>query len=171
MWRAPKTEPNFPEVTLKYLDEGKVAVVSLNRPKKLNAIVWDHFYQLKECFEYLGRSGSEVRAIVFTGAGKHFTAGIDLMSAPQELLKLKEKADESDAGRAAIAFFPGVEPLQACISSLADCRVPVIAAIHGVCFGLGNDFISAADIRICTSYSKFSIKEVDLGLASDVGVH
>ena len=50
-------------------------------------------------------------------------------------------------------------------------RVPVIAAVQGLCLGAGNDLITSCDIRICTSYSKFSIKEVDLGLASDIGVH
>ena len=47
----------------------------------------------------------------------------------------------------------------------------MIAAINGACLGAGNDFISACDIRICTANSRFSIKEVDLGLASDIGVH
>ena len=64
-----------------------------------------------------------------------------------------------------------MEALQEGISSIEKVRVPVIAAINGVCLGAGNDFISACDIRICTESSKFSIKEVDLGLASDIGVH
>lgn len=50
-------------------------------------------------------------------------------------------------------------------------RVPVIAAINGLCLGAGNDFITTCDVRICTTSSRFSIKEVDLGLASDIGVH
>ena len=48
--------------------------------------------------------------------------------------------------------------------------MPVIAAINGLCFGAGNDFVSTCDVRICTESSRFSIKEVDLGLASDIGV-
>ena len=111
MWREPMAEPNFPEVTIRYLDDGKVAIISLNRVKKHNAIIWDHFYHLKACFEYLGRNGSDVRAIVFTGAGKNFTSGIDLFTGPIEFLKLKEKADDTDPGRAAIEFFPIVEAL------------------------------------------------------------
>ena len=50
-------------------------------------------------------------------------------------------------------------------------KVPVIAAINGLCLGAGNDFITTCDVRICTQSSRFSIKEVDLGLASDIGVH
>ena len=160
MWRAPKAEPNFKEVTLRYIDEGKVAILSINRPKKHNAIAWDHLFQLKECLEYLGRTGSEVRAIVLTGEGKNFTAGIDFMMAAPDLVKLNEKAQETDPARAAVEFFPVVEGLQDCISAMERVRVPVIAAIHGLCLGLGNDVITAADIRICTSYSKFTIKEI-----------
>lgn len=66
---------------MKYVDEGKVAVLAFNRPKKLNALAWEHFAQLKLMIEYLGRSGSDVRAIVLTGIGAHFTAGLDLTSA------------------------------------------------------------------------------------------
>ena len=50
-----------------------------------------------------------MRAIVFTGAGNNFTAGIDLFSAPMDLLKVREKADESDPGRAAVMFLPVAE--------------------------------------------------------------
>ena len=111
MWRAPLSEPKYADVSISYADEGKVAIVALNRPKKYNALNFDMFFQLKECFEYLGRSGSEVRAIVFTGTGKHFTAGIDLFAVPQDLQALNEKSEESDPGRAAVAFYPVVKAL------------------------------------------------------------
>ena len=148
-----------------------MAIVSFNRARKHNAIHWDHLFQLKECLEYLGRIGSEVRAIVLTGEGKNFTAGIDVMGAAPDLNKLNEKSQETDPARAAADFFPVVAGIAECITALEKVRVPVIVAVHGLCLGLGNDVISAADIRICTSYSKFTIKEIDFGLASDVGVH
>ena len=50
-----------------------------------------------------------------------------------------------------------------------DCQVPVIAAIQGAAIGGALDLISACDIRYCTENSKFSIKEVDIGLAADIG--
>ena len=46
---------------------------------------------------------------------------------------------------------------------------PVIAAIHGYCFGLGVDISVCCDVRICTEDAKFSVKEVDIGIAADVG--
>lgn len=45
----------------------------------------------------------------------------------------------------------------------------MVVAIHGICYGLGIDIISACDIRLCTSTTRFSIKEVDAGLAADIG--
>ena len=80
MWRTIK-EPKYDEVKVQYLHEGQVAVVSINRAKKYNAISYEMFDMIRETFEYLGRNGSEVRAIVFTGEGKNFSAGLDLASA------------------------------------------------------------------------------------------
>jgi len=47
--------------------------------------------------------------------------------------------------------------------------VPVIAAIHGYCIGAGVDLASACDIRLCAKDVKFTIKEIDIGLAADIG--
>ena len=155
-------------MTIEYTDESQqVAIVSISRNKKMNALSFNTFVMIREVFEYLGRIGSPVRAIVFTGKGKHFTAGIDLFEVPQDLQSLLAKADETDPGRAAIEFLPAVKILADCVSSIENVRVPVIAAINGYCLGAGNDFISACDIRLCTKNAKFSIKEVELGLASD----
>ena len=53
-------------------------MVSFNRTKKYNAITFEMFDMFKEVVQYLGRNGSDVRAIVLTGKGKHFSAGLDL---------------------------------------------------------------------------------------------
>ncbi|XP_009992061.1 PREDICTED: delta(3,5)-Delta(2,4)-dienoyl-CoA isomerase, mitochondrial, partial [Chaetura pelagica] len=50
-----------------------------------------------------------------------------------------------------------------------DCPKPVIAAVHGACVGAGVDLISACDIRYCSQDAWFQVKEVDIGLAADVG--
>lgn len=52
---------------------------------------------------------------------------------------------------------------------MARCEKPVIALMHGYAFGLGIDLSSACDIRLCLEGTKFCVKEVDIGLAADVG--
>jgi enoyl-CoA hydratase len=158
-------EPKLEEISLRYLDEGKVAIVALNRPKKYNAIRWENFFEIKQVMDYLQRQGSEVRAIILTGIGKHFTAGIDLNSA-MDLQKLK---DGEDPARNAMAILNMGGPLQDALSSLSTVRVPVIAAVHGLCIGAGVDLVSACDIRICEKASKFTIKELEIGMATDIG--
>lgn len=55
------------------------------------------------------------------------------------------------------------------ISTVARCEKPVIALMHGYSYGLAIDLSSACDIRLCTKDTKFCVKEVDIGLAADVG--
>ena len=167
MWRT-VVEPNFEEVKVSYLDDGKVAVVKMNRAKKFNAITFEMFDKIKAVFEYLGRNGSEVRAIVFTGEGANFTSGLDLKSAMQ-MQGMRSTGSDRDPARASFDFFQVVTPLQESVSSLEKVRVPVIAAVNGLCIGAGVDLSSAADIRICSKTAKFTIKEVDIGLAADIG--
>ncbi len=68
MWRTIK-EPKYEEIKVEYLNEGQVAIVSFNRTKKYNAITFEMFDMFKEVVQYLGRNGSDVRAIVLTGKG------------------------------------------------------------------------------------------------------
>ena len=53
--------------------------------------------------------------------------------------------------------------------SVFDCRVPVLVGIHGKCIGGGVDLVSMCDIRYCTADAEFSIKEIDIGMAADLG--
>lgn len=62
-----------------------------------------------------------------------------------------------------------VDSFQACITAVEKCEKPVIAALHGWCLGLGIDISLCADVRICAKETKFAIKEVDVGLAADIG--
>ena len=54
-------------------------------------------------------------------------------------------------------------------TSIEKCGKPVIAAVHSKCLGAGVDMITACDIRYCSSDAEFVVKEVDIGLAADVG--
>uniref|UniRef100_A0A8C4WS76 Enoyl CoA hydratase 1, peroxisomal n=1 Tax=Eptatretus burgeri TaxID=7764 RepID=A0A8C4WS76_EPTBU len=62
-----------------------------------------------------------------------------------------------------------IKQCQDSFSVLEKCLKPVIAAVHGACIGGGIDMITACDIRLCTHDAWFQVKEVDIGLAADVG--
>ena len=105
MWRAPPAEPKFESIQIKYLENGQVAVVTFNRPKKMNSMRYEDFDALNAVFEYLGRVDSEVRAIVLTGNGKHFSAGLDIVSASgMSNLKAQPGDENNDPARASIRF-------------------------------------------------------------------
>ena len=74
-----------------------------------------------------------------------------------------------DPARKAAHLRRHVTSFQACISAIESCEKPIIAAIHGWCLGLGIDIAVCADVRICAKDTKFSVKEVDIGLAADIG--
>ncbi|MBL4631230.1 MAG: enoyl-CoA hydratase/isomerase family protein, partial [Paraglaciecola sp.] len=61
------------------------------------------------------------------------------------------------------------QKFQAAITALAECVLPVIAVVQGVCLGAGVDLITACDIRIASECSVFSVRETRLGLVADVG--
>ncbi|KAL7527502.1 hypothetical protein ACHAXR_001991, partial [Thalassiosira sp. AJA248-18] len=77
--------------------------------------------------------------------------------------------DAQDAARKSLAFRPQILEMQAAFTAVEECPVPVVAAIHGACVGAGVDLSCCADVRVCSSDAKFSIREVRLGLAADVG--
>merc|ERR1712130_836626 len=62
-----------------------------------------------------------------------------------------------------------IRQLQDLITEMEKCRKPVIGAVHNACVGAGVDMITAMDVRLCTKDAWFCVKEVDMGLAADVG--
>ncbi|GJJ72197.1 Delta3,5-Delta2,4-dienoyl-CoA isomerase [Entomortierella parvispora] len=138
-----------------------VAHVELNRPKKLNAIDTAMWADIRSVFDTL-RDDPEVRAIVLSGSGRCFTSGLDLFSMNLPIV-------EDDASRTAFKIRPYLRNLQASLSSIELCDKAVVAAIHGPCIGGGIDITTACDIRYASKDAYFSVKEVDIGLAADVG--
>ena len=78
--------------------------------------------------------------------------------------------EKPDPARIALNLNAHVRALQACVTAIATCPKPVIAAIHGPCLGAGLDLACCADIRLASPNSVFSVREVHLGLAADLGV-
>jgi delta(3,5)-delta(2,4)-dienoyl-CoA isomerase len=110
----------------------------------------------------------DVRAVILTGAGdRAFTAGLDVQAASQG--QISDSVGPSDGARKANALRRHIFEFQDCISAIEKCEKPVIAVLHGIAYGLALDMCLACDIRISTNDTKFSIKEVDIGLAADIG--
>jgi delta(3,5)-delta(2,4)-dienoyl-CoA isomerase len=121
---------------------------------------------LRKVFDQLS-TDTNVRAIVLSGAGdKGFTAGLDVNAASQSG---PLASSSSDPSRTARHVREHILEFQSCITAVEACSKPVICAMHGIVFGLGIDLSCAADIRFASSNSRFSVKEVDIGLAADIG--
>ncbi|KAH7351122.1 ClpP/crotonase-like domain-containing protein [Rhexocercosporidium sp. MPI-PUGE-AT-0058] len=145
-----------------------VAHVQINRLSKLNAFHEEMWLEMKTVFDTLSLS-PDVRAIVFSGAGdRAFTTGLDVQAASEEGV-LKQQEGKADTARVAVGIKRYIQDFQDCISSIEKCEKPVICILHGFSFGLAIDMSTCADIRICTSDVKLAVKEVDIGLAADIG--
>ncbi|NKB51531.1 MAG: crotonase/enoyl-CoA hydratase family protein [Rhizobiaceae bacterium] len=143
--------------------EGAVAVLEMNRPDKANCMSPDFWADLPRLAAGLD-SDSNVRCVVLTGAGKHFSGGMDLATFADINTMLQQ-----EPGRAAYALRDLILRLQGSLSSLEKLRVPVIAAVHGACLGGGIDLITACDLRIASRDASFGIEEIHIGMAADVG--
>lgn len=154
--------PEFETIELTCNDY--VAHARLNRPAQANAMSERMWGEFRELAEWADRD-PEVRVLVISGAGKHFTAGIDLqflMQFQSRLAKLPDGYRQEEMRRVIL-------DLQESFSALARCRKPVIAAIHGSCYGGGIDLVTACDLRYATADARFCVKEIDLAIVADVG--
>jgi enoyl-CoA hydratase/carnithine racemase len=134
-----------------------VAEVRLNRPDKLNALDPDMFAALLEAGERL-RGDPQIRAVVLSGEGRAFSAGLDFKSfAGSDGPSMFDRGPESPANRAQRACWIWQEV-----------EVPVIAAIHGVAFGGGLQVALGADLRYATPSAELSIMEIRWGLVPDM---
>ncbi|MDE1973271.1 MAG: enoyl-CoA hydratase/isomerase family protein [Hyphomicrobiales bacterium] len=148
------SEPNQPHVVVG-LDErpqGTVATVTIDNARALNAIGGALMDRLAEAMTQLG-GDKYLRAVVLAGAGpKSFIAGADI----------DEMAAIADADQAR-AF---ITRLHRCCEAIRNLPVPVIARIHGYCFGGGLEIAAACDVRIASDQASFGMQEVKLGIPS-----
>ncbi|MBF8746672.1 crotonase/enoyl-CoA hydratase family protein [Pseudomonas putida] len=140
-----------------------IAHVQINRPDKINSMNAAFWEEIIAIFRWIDDTDA-VRAVVLSGAGKHFSSGIDLTM----LASLAGQLGK-DAGRNARLLRSTILRMQASFTAVDKCRKPVLAAIQGYCIGGAIDLVSACDMRYCSQDAQFSIKEVDMGMAADVG--
>lgn len=134
--------------------DGGTAVVTINRPKVLNALNADVLNELSAVVDQL-EADEEVRVIILTGAGdKSFVAGADIAF----MSKLTPLEAKDFARKGQMVF-----------SKIENASKPVIAAINGFALGGGNELAMSCDIRIASEKAKFGQPEVNLGLIAGFG--
>lgn len=147
--------------------DGGVADVRLNRPEKLNAVDQAMISALIKTGERL-KVEPGLRAVVLSGEGTAFCAGIDKSS----LGAIAEKGASS--GSAASRLLPpertagGANSAQHAVMVWRDLQVPVIGAIHGVAFGAGLQLALGCDLRFVAPDARLSVMEIKWGLVPDM---
>ena len=145
--------------------DNSIAHIRFNRPEKRNSMNEDFWTMFPKEVEELDDSG-EIRALIVSSTGPHFSAGIDLSMFKDDIV---ENETDNEMGRSRGYFLQQLKFLQNAVSCLEAARFPVVTAVQGGCIGGGIDLITAADIRICTKDAFFLIEEINVGLAADIG--
>lgn len=144
-----------------------VAQVTLARPAKANALDVAAWHALRDAFQALDER-DDVRVVTLAGEGAHFCAGIDLAVLAD--LRGHSRATTGSDSRNRERLWRWIVDLQACVNAIEQCRHPVIAALHGVCYGGGVDIACACDLRYATRDARLCVKEVDMAVTADLGV-
>lgn len=141
-----------------------IATLELCRPQQLNTLTPAFFGALREAVQGLSDAG-RTRVLVLRSSGKHFSAGMSLevFEAGYELLR-------TGSAREREAFQAGLRRLMACVDVLDEARFPTICAVQGGCVGGGLDLAVACDVRLCTQDAFFTVQEIHIGMAADLGV-
>jgi enoyl-CoA hydratase len=140
-----------------------VAHVIMNRPDSLNAMDGAFWTEIRVIFATLSQN-TDVRVVVLSSTGKHFTAGMDL-----KFFGGMAGAPEGDPGRQREQIRRMVLEFQESFNAIERCRVPVLVAAHGACIGGGVDMVCASDMRYCSEDAYFTIQEIKIGMTADVG--
>ena len=148
-----------PRVVIDYKDD--IAIVSLNRGDKFNALDMPMFHAIVETVGEL-KLNKSIRAVILQGKGKGFCAGLDMVSVLKNPLNAKEllKKEQDEVSNLAqdVGYLWRSLP------------VPVIAVTHGSCFGGGMQIALGADFRYSTPDCRFSIMEAKWGLIPDMSL-
>jgi enoyl-CoA hydratase/carnithine racemase len=137
---------------------GKVATITLNRPERKNPLTLESYGELRDLFRELVYA-TDIKAVVFTGAGGNFCSGGDVHDIIGKLVKM----DMLEL----MAFTRMTGDL---IKAMRACPQPIISAIDGICAGAGAMIACASDMRFGTARSKVAFLFVRVGLAGcDMG--
>lgn len=143
--------------TLLYEVRERVAIITLNRPERMNTLGGTMKQDLAHAFFGLARNDEQVRAVLITGQGdKAFCAGADI----------KERANEVVSGP---EHFVQQKATHDLLRNIEEFEKPVIAAINGVALGGGLEIAMCCDLRIAASHARFALPEIKLGVIPAAG--
>ena len=138
--------------------EGRVGVITLNRPERKNPLTFDSYAELRDLFRTLAYA-DDVRAVVVQGEGGNFCSGGDV----HEIIGPLVKMDMPEL----LEFTRMTGDL---VKAMRACPQPIVAAIDGVCTGAGAMIACGSDMRLATARSKLAFLFVRVGLAgADMG--
>lgn len=138
--------------------ENNVLTIKLNRVNKRNAISLDMVFALEAEIEKAA-DAKDVRVVVIRGEGPCFSSGIDFNV-------LAELASRFPSPASFRYFLP---KLQEVFNKIETLEKPVIAVLHGYCWGMGLELALAADFRIAAEDCTIALQETELGMIPDVG--
>jgi enoyl-CoA hydratase/carnithine racemase len=141
--------------------DGGVADVRLRRAGKHNALDWEMFTSLDEASDELAER-RDVRAVVLSGEGPSFCAGLDFPSFMSEPSRMEAMFEHRDGDAPNLA--------QRVTYDWHRLPMPVIGALHGNCIGGGAQLALAPDVRIAAPDTRISVLEVKYGLIPDMGL-
>jgi enoyl-CoA hydratase/carnithine racemase len=138
--------------------EGKVGVITLNRPERKNPLTFESYAELRDLFTQL-KNEKKIKTIVITGAGGNFCSGGDVHEIIGPLTEMKMPQ--------LLEFTRMTGDL---VKAMRHCPQPVIAAVDGVCAGAGAIIAMASDLRYGTPDAKVAFLFTRVGLAGcDMG--
>jgi enoyl-CoA hydratase/carnithine racemase len=147
--------------------EGNIAVLTMNRPERLNAMNESLMDGMREVIESV-KTDLGIRALIITGAGRGFCSGADVKEMEERILQAESRpGNKVESGKRAIFWRDGFTH-KMCLS-LMSLEIPVIAAVNGPAVGGGCDIALMCDIRIASDRAIFGEFYVRRGILSDEG--
>lgn len=144
--------------TIRYERLGHVGVITLDRPEALNALKRDMVARFEETLAGIEKA-NDIRALLITGEGRAFCAGVDLFEAEDDV----RGTDTADVER-------GLHTIQNLTRIIMRLPVPTIAALNGLAVGMGSEICIACDIRVAAPGAYLWFSEAKRGLFQSNGV-
>ena len=137
---------------------------------KANTMTKAFWSEMSSVCQLITQHASVIRVVLVTGRGALFSAGLDLQDHSDLLLpSASAPPAQADVARLALSKLSTIRRYQQSLSALESLPQPVLALVHGAAVGGAVDLLTAACVRLATRTASIAVKEVDIGMAADVG--